>query len=987
MPEQQPISYEDFRKQQETETRLNVGNQLDVDVEEATRVLKLRGQTGLPYEVLRNDLDYIEKQTELGTFDPKKYRDTNPKWAAFAADNPLHLAVLKDDEGPLTRTEYVLDAMFDWSSVGQGVKHSFASREIGMIGDRQRKGDIRESDEAQLKELNKFTVDHDFDTSGFKSLVVELSKQSANMLGAWQHGGERALVTAPLGASIGGYIGTSIYPVVGTTAGTLLGWSAGIGTGMILGSFEYGRKLEGGHAYLEYRDMGFSHEDAAWAATIAGNVAGLAEAVGANIIFSKLPGVRTLKGSIGNEVVRQLMGRTTFRQVVGKAAKDWGIGVSAEIATEIIQEVTTMTMGEVLKIRNERGDMLTGSEWASRIADIAELTLKSTVLIAGVGPGQRLVMDGRRSTNAKHMQQAFEALGESSKESKLRENLPDKYREFVDKVTEDGPVKNILIDPDRFDTYWQEQGKDPDEMASELGVKNLEQARELGTPIEVPVGQYAEKIAPTEHHAGLGQDIRVNVGDMTAREAEEFEKIKGDLEKEMTELATEADDAQTTENQRMIKDITAQLVASGTNATEAQRQAQIMVGFTNLDQRMGYAPGTLLKRMFAGVRRDLPEGMQDKDFDIYIDPLLNKLRVGELPTQREMMGPSLIDLITEAGGINLADPELMARDFELAAQELGISKAELKRWRKEGRSLDDIAELAAEQGYIASRDEGLLLEAIEAEIRGRPVFGTGAPGDPALQALGERLDELANFIEMEDIDLDTLSNAEVRALLEGDQTLYQLVQQRECAHCFDNSARLLTKISVADADASNYRLVHAWVTNIEGRTFEHGWVERDSEDGTGRIAIDSARDAANPIEMDAQKYRTALHVADVHEYDQESALIKQARSGHFGPWELGSKPEAPSEDAIANVNKMLEPRDRFEQIDFDQLSADMVEGVVGNMPHIFDQQDFGDVAFTDTVRVLETGDVAEVTESAQKVFDRAVKRRNNLRKLLECVSG
>ena len=854
---------QDFQNQ-ETEGRLHAGNQLDVGANEAARVLRLRGQTGLPHEVIANDLDYIEKQTELRQFDPKKYRDTNPKYAQFAAENPYNLAVLKDDEESLTRLERVHKALFDWSAVPRAAKSSFAMQEIGMIGDRQRRGEVRPDDEARLKELNKYSVDHDFDTSGFKMLVVEGVKQSANMIGAWSQGLQRAAPTAAAGAFIGQAYGaaggTIALPGGGTAVGALGGAAAGYGVGftagMITGGFEYASKVEGGHAYLEYRELGFTHSDAAWASNIAGNINGVMEAVGGNIIFQKLPGIRSVTGKVGDEVVKQLMGRTTFRQVAGKAVKDWGVGMAGEVVTEIGQESTTMVMGEILKAQNDRDDMLTGDEWMSRIADIAEMTLKSTVLLAGAGPGQRLVMDGRRARKAKAQGLAWQALGESAKDSKLRQNVKPKYREFVDKLTEDGAVDNILIDADRFDTYFQEAGKDPDQVADELGVKNLAEARELGIKVEIPLGAYADLIAPTEHGNGLIKDVSTNLGDMTLRQEEEFESIRADLEAEIEAMSAPDEDGSA--QQQIIKDVTGQLIAAGTEQGAAQHQAQIMVGMVNLAERMGMEPTALYDRMFAGVRRDVPKGATQKDVDTLVDPLLDLLREEKFPTQREMMGPSLIDLIKESGGIDLADPELASRDFDQAAEEIGISKAELKRWREKGRSLDDIAGLAAEAGYIASHDEKLLLDAIDAEIRGRPVFGEGAPGDPAMQELGTQLEELASFIEAEGIDLSVLDNAEVRKLLTAGEKFDQLD---------------LTEL-----------------TELIG-------------------ALDKSGDVS------------------------------------------------------------------------------MLNSIAHAMPHIMDQQDFGDQTFTDTVRISETGDRVQVTQNVQKVFDKEVTRRNGLRKLLGCVSG
>jgi len=76
-----------------------------------------------------------------------------------------------------------------------------------------------------------------------------------------------------------------------------------------------------------------------------------------------------------------------------------------------------------------------------------------------------------------------------------------------------------------------------------------------------------------------------------------------------------------------------------------------------------------------------------------------------------------------------------------------------------------------------------------------------------------------------------------------------------------------------------YRLVHAMVTNVEGRTFAHGWLEVN-----GKV-IDSARSKDDPLVMDATKYRDIMNAENVIEYTPEEAMIKAARTGNLGPWD------------------------------------------------------------------------------------------------------
>jgi len=76
-----------------------------------------------------------------------------------------------------------------------------------------------------------------------------------------------------------------------------------------------------------------------------------------------------------------------------------------------------------------------------------------------------------------------------------------------------------------------------------------------------------------------------------------------------------------------------------------------------------------------------------------------------------------------------------------------------------------------------------------------------------------------------------------------------------------------------------YRLVHAFVTNAEGRRFPHGWLELSGK------AIDSSRSKDDPLVMDAAKYRDVMNAENIIEYTPEQAMIKAARSGNLGPWD------------------------------------------------------------------------------------------------------
>jgi hypothetical protein len=78
-------------------------------------------------------------------------------------------------------------------------------------------------------------------------------------------------------------------------------------------------------------------------------------------------------------------------------------------------------------------------------------------------------------------------------------------------------------------------------------------------------------------------------------------------------------------------------------------------------------------------------------------------------------------------------------------------------------------------------------------------------------------------------------------------------------------------------------VVHGTVTNGEGRSFVHAWIERGNE----------VIDPTTGSEMSKSRYYGMLHVRDVTRYTSTEAIRKQIRSGHHGPWELNESLGSP----------------------------------------------------------------------------------------------
>jgi len=758
--------------------RLEASNRQQHDPEKSAQIFGVQAVTNLPAEVVAADLPNLLKKVKADEFNYDDYTDRingAPAFNRFVAENPFHLSVLERDHAELTRLERTYRQMsLSWQS-------GWAMTEIAEIRDRQLtnfENPDNEADKARLEQLSQLTEGGMFGADSWYAKVLTGTAQQVPIQ-AWLLG--ESLDEVAIGTGVGAAYGAATGAAaggVGALPGAATGALYGAGRGLMVGRTEAAFRLERGLAYDEYLGMGLNEEEARWAATAVGGVNAALESIGAGALTKRIPGFdRIMNDKVGG-VINSVLTKPTMKQAVARASLQYGEGVATELVTEVLQESTLIAAGELLKA-NERGRgnldpsmeaMTVGvpftkssGEFWDRVGDIAAHTLYSTVLIGGVGPTSSFIRDAGRANKAEKYGAALDVLGDAAEKSETRKNAPTTYEAFVDKVAGDG--KKILIEARRFIDYFQEQGMDADQVAQSVGVENLGDAEVNGLDIEIPAGQYLAKIAPSPHHNGLKADIKEGPDSMSQNEAQIYrQNIKLTL-KEIQDLAASEDPEQARIDSELIEKVKTRLVETGTSPEAADFQAQIMVGIPNLARRAGKDPQQFFNERFGGIVATTNAQMRaDKeDFSPFVDPYLDKIRAGDLPSQREIFGPSLIEAMRARGGIAM-DAEIDARDLKKMTRGLV---------RDGGDTLDGAAEIAHEQGYIAERDPQLLLDALEAEAGGDPVFGSAFDVKQDQQELLSRLEELSNILDQNGIDIADMTNAEVRAAMEELDTYHQ----------------------------------------------------------------------------------------------------------------------------------------------------------------------------------------------------------------------
>lgn len=745
-----------------------------VDIDRSARIFYVQAKTKLPSDVIDADLDNLYDQVKRNEFDYNNYTDErngSPIFNEWAASDPYHAAVVERDRRNLSLIERQTDAL------GRGWDRGDAMFELSRISNRRRAGDVREGDEEILKDLRDLVQADDFGLEGWASILVETGAQANIQLEIL----EESMGLAASGAAIG----AATSSVGGVTA--LAGAGVGFGVGWRVGAFESGRRLEQGLAYDQYVEMGASEEDAKRVSGYVGVANGALEMVGINAVVKFFPGAKRIQGKMGSYLVERMFAKPTVAGAHRMLLARYGEVMGTEIFTEVLQESITMWGSESLKenmraagdIRPET-EAMTREDWFDELAVIIEKTVKGTLLLGAMGPGASYIGDIRRARQARGNGAFFKSIGEAAEKTEMRQDtrLAPKFKEYLQKQAEKGPVKEVRFDVDTWVEYWDGQGQNAEEVSKALGV-DLAVLQETGGDVVIDLETFGEKLAHTDHfNKNLWKDAKLNTDDMTYREAANFlanpeehvERLKADLGEVFgEEISADFD--------RIVEDISGQLVAAGKyDKTAAEQQARLWASvFTTQALRnksAGLTPWQLYEDRFGGVRMDVRDTAASPGyFNMEIDPLLDRIRANDIPTQRQIFGDSLVDFVVKAGGLIDDGGELSSRDW--------TNKLRVGLISSQGDTLDGMAELAHEQGYLPTRDPDLLVEMLERELDDQTLVFSGrqTQSQAALQTLTEDMIQLEGYLESEGINIREMTNQEIREALDKRVTFQQTDDQ------------------------------------------------------------------------------------------------------------------------------------------------------------------------------------------------------------------
>lgn len=394
------------------------------------------------------------------------------------------------------------------------------------------------------------------------------------------------------------------------------------------------------------------------------------------------------------------------------------------------------------------------SEYLKARPDAAVQTLVATVIATG---GQvsvaHLANESLNGGQRQADQMLMQSMGDKAAASKLRQRMPEKFRDLVDAITKDGPVENIRIPAQSFATYFQSVGVSPAEVAAQVGARNYHEALASGTDMVIPTGEYAAKIAGSEHHAALMPDIRLRDGDLTAREFEAYKRDREQTDKDIADAAkAEAAKAVGGVQQRIEEDIRNKLLAVGFAPATAEAYAAATVApLVNLASRAGVDPMAMYERYGFDINRPMPEVLtRSGKADANLIGLIERLRAGEIPSDEQVYGQRITDFLRAKGGVRDVGGDLKSRDLDK-----GLKPFQPRLVRDDGMELDAALTAAREAGYLPDApqdrpdDTGIneLLDALHMDET-QPVYSVRNLDQAAMdirnqvEAVGRYLDDL-----------------------------------------------------------------------------------------------------------------------------------------------------------------------------------------------------------------------------------------------------
>lgn len=577
--------------------------------DKASRIYRLQLRTGLPSSVIESNLDQIERQTKAADFDAAKFRAQSPLLADWLAKNTARASVAQGDYESLSALEKAWQTL---QAGPAGIAQGIDQKRMMDLNYKAVTGAITPQENEERKRLqNSVRLQNEQFTEGFPSWVKSAAETVGIMIPQLAESTKQgAEIGLPLGAAGGaalGAIGGPAAPVsvpAGAVAGGIVGFKTAAGASFI----EQTYRLSVGEAFDDLegaKDAAGNRIDptaARYAALLVGVPNALMEFASLRQAIKVVPGAEKVIGKLSTNAMKQVLTRPTVMAALKDFGKKYAVAVGTEGFTEGMQKLLTILSREIAT-----GDMGKGfsQQDVQAIGAEAAAAAKGSAVLGLLPAGPKVIELHHDMRKAQQNAEFMRGLGEIVSESKTQAASPEAMKDFVSTLKKDGPVQNVFIPIDAWQSLFQSEAK----QAAQEVFGNLNQYSEAvttGGDLVVPIEVYASKLAATPFHEQLLQEIRLAPGDMNLREAAEAENFIPDIESQLDEQTTKLAEKEAPLS-LVYQDVYQKLRNVGEGEVQARREALLTKERLRARaERLNVDPWELYQEMPLTIQRAMP---------------------------------------------------------------------------------------------------------------------------------------------------------------------------------------------------------------------------------------------------------------------------------------------------------------------------------------------------------------------------------------------
>ncbi|BAM66447.1 hypothetical protein [Xanthomonas citri phage CP2] len=422
-------------------------------------------------------------------------------------------------------------------------------------------------------------------------------------------------------------------------------------------------------------------------------------------------------------------------------------------------------------------------EATAQLASEGKITSQSDILLEAaaevptfLAEGRGQIAEARRAAmhnadrfDAHQEQRAISDLVNLASQSKTRERSATRFESLIRDMTSEGE-DTIYLSADGAQRLFQSANSEggPD-LGALVDADALREAIATGGEVAIPLAKYATLVTP-ELHAAVADQVRLQPGGRHDLPAVSSEEIQQAIDQGLAE-AQQQDARENGPAGQVYDDVVGQLLSRQDEQLARQNASVVQSVYRNLAERVGTDAWTLYQQFkirIPGATTDTrarPRGV-----DIDVDPFLDALRSGKMPTDREIYGDTLVSALHAAGGLSDSGGELANMDAAKARPGLVNNLA--------GMSLDDALVWAYQEGFITqaptNQQEGsydadapdinTLLDLLAQDLGGNPVYRPAAM-NAERATFRDRAQSLQDELDQRGIDLQQADNATARQAL------------------------------------------------------------------------------------------------------------------------------------------------------------------------------------------------------------------------------